>query len=65
MSGLIHINGMNKSYGIKHVIQNMNLDLEGGRIVGLLGPNGSGKSTLIKILAGVLIVLLRENYQMV
>ncbi|MGN0328208.1 MAG: ABC transporter ATP-binding protein [Lachnospira sp.] len=54
MSGLIHINGMNKSYGIKHVIQNMNLDLEGGRIVGLLGPNGSGKSTLIKVLAGVL-----------
>ncbi|MDO5382480.1 MAG: ABC transporter ATP-binding protein [Eubacteriales bacterium] len=54
MSGLIHINGMNKSYGIKHVIQNMNLELEGGRIVGLLGPNGSGKSTLIKILAGVL-----------
>ena len=32
----------------------MNLNLEGGKIIGLLGPNGSGKSTLIKILGGVL-----------
>lgn len=39
---------------MKHVINDMNLELEGGKIVGLLGPNGSGKSTLIKMLGGVL-----------
>lgn len=54
MSGLIQINNLNKSYGMKHVINDMNLELEGGKIVGLLGPNGSGKSTLIKMLGGVL-----------
>ncbi len=54
MSGLIQINNLNKSYGMKHVISDMNLELEGGKIVGLLGPNGSGKSTLIKMLGGVL-----------
>ena len=54
MSGLIQINNLNKSYGMKHVINDMHLELEGGKIVGLLGPNGSGKSTLIKMLGGVL-----------
>lgn len=54
MSGLIQINNLNKSYGMKHVISDMKLELEGGKIVGLLGPNGSGKSTLIKMLGGVL-----------
>ena len=54
MSGLIQINNLNKNYGMKHVISDMNLELEGGKIVGLLGPNGSGKSTLIKMLGGVL-----------
>lgn len=54
MSSLITIEGLNKSYAYKPVIQNMNINFDGGRIIGLLGPNGSGKSTLIKTLAGVL-----------
>nr|WP_246541293.1 ABC transporter ATP-binding protein [Peptoniphilus ovalis] len=38
----------------KHkVLDNLNLDLEGGQIVGLVGSNGSGKSTLLRILAGL------------
>lgn len=32
----------------------LSLQLESGKIVGLLGPNGSGKTTLIKILNGLL-----------
>lgn len=54
MSDIVQISGLNKSYGYKQVIKDMNLNLEGGKIIGLLGPNGSGKSTLIKILGGVL-----------
>ncbi|MGN0340801.1 MAG: ABC transporter ATP-binding protein [Lachnospira sp.] len=54
MSNIVQISGLNKSYGYKQVIKDMNLNLEGGKIIGLLGPNGSGKSTLIKILGGVL-----------
>lgn len=54
MSDIVQISGLNKSYGYKQVIKDMNLNLEGGKIIGLLGPNGSGKSTLIKILGGIL-----------
>ena len=54
MSDIVQISGLNKSYGYKQIIKDMNLNLEGGKIIGRLGPNGSGKSTLIKILGGVL-----------
>lgn len=36
------------------VLQNLNMNLLGGKIVGLLGPNGCGKSTLIKLISGLL-----------
>ena len=32
----------------------LDLELERGRIVGLLGPNGSGKTTLLRVLAGLM-----------
>ncbi|MCD8098481.1 MAG: ABC transporter ATP-binding protein [Lachnospiraceae bacterium] len=43
-----------KSYGRTPALRGVNLELESGRIIGLLGPNGSGKTTLIKILNGLL-----------
>ncbi len=36
------------------VLHNLNMNLSGGKIVGLLGPNGCGKSTLIKLISGLL-----------
>ncbi len=54
MGALVECKGLKKSYGKKPVIHGMNLELEPGKIIGLLGPNGSGKTTLIKILAGIL-----------
>lgn len=36
------------------VLNNFNLNLQSGKIVGLLGPNGCGKSTLIKLISGIL-----------
>ncbi len=36
------------------VINNMNISLPEGKIIGLLGPNGCGKSTLMKTIAGLL-----------
>ncbi len=37
-----------------NVLENFNLTLPAGKIIGLLGPNGCGKSTLIKMIAGIL-----------
>lgn len=57
MENIVEIKDLNKSYGNKEVIKNMNLNIPKGKVVGLLGPNGSGKSTLIKLING----LLHEN----
>lgn len=37
------------------VLQDLNINLTGGKIVGLLGPNGCGKSTLLKLISGLLV----------
>ena len=46
--------GLTKKYGSLPALDNLNLELPRGKIIGLLGPNGSGKTTLIKLLAGLL-----------
>ena len=45
---------LGKKYGSFPALQNVNLTLGQGRIIGLLGPNGSGKTTLIKLLNGLI-----------
>lgn len=45
----INIRNLNKSYGKKQALKNVNLHLENG-MYGLLGPNGAGKTTLMRIL---------------
>ncbi len=37
------------------VLHNLNINLTGGKIIGLLGPNGCGKSTLLKLVSGILV----------
>ena len=51
---VLECTGVSKKYGKKEVLKNINLQLERGKIIGLLGPNGSGKTTLIKIINGLL-----------
>ncbi len=57
MENIVEIKNLSKSYYKKKALNNINLKLEKGKVIGVLGPNGSGKTTLIKILAGIL----REN----
>lgn len=52
---LVSIRGLTKRYGKIIALDNVNLELPPGRIIGLLGPNGSGKTTLIKLMNGLLV----------
>jgi ABC-2 type transport system ATP-binding protein len=54
MEAILKLHKVNKSYGSFPALKNVDLELEPGRIMGILGPNGSGKTTLIKIVAGLL-----------
>lgn len=45
---------LNKSFGDKKVLEDVNLTVPKGKIIGLLGKNGTGKSTLIKIINDLL-----------
>ena len=45
---------LNKKFGEKHVLKNVNLTIPRGKIIGLLGKNGTGKSTLIKLINDLL-----------
>lgn len=54
MSTILECKDLTKQYGRFTALNNINLTLESGHIVGLLGPNGSGKTTLIKIINGLL-----------
>lgn len=54
MSELLKCEKLTKNYGGLLALNNIDLTVENGKIVGLLGPNGSGKTTFIKILNGLL-----------
>jgi ATP-binding cassette ChvD family protein len=50
---VIRAQGVSKSYGERLIIDDLNLDVPPGSLVGVIGPNGAGKTTLLKIIAGL------------
>jgi len=50
---IYHMAGLNKAYGTKKVLENLNLSFYPDAKIGILGPNGSGKSTVLRIMAGL------------
>lgn len=54
MKPILELRNVNKTYDKKEALKNVSLQLEPGKVVGLLGPNGSGKSTMIKLINGLL-----------
>lgn len=49
---LLKVTDVNKSYGKRDILKNINLDCRVGEIIGILGRNGTGKSTLLKLIFG-------------
>ena len=54
METVLKTTELTKIYGAVRALDQLNLQLPAGKIIGLLGPNGSGKTTLIKLAAGLL-----------
>ena len=50
---MIQIDNLAFSYGSKEVLRNITMNLEPGKIYGLLGENGVGKTTLLTLLCGL------------
>ena len=51
---LLECINVNKSFGDKEVLKDINLKVSSGKIIGLLGKNGTGKTTLIKLINDLL-----------
>ena len=52
---MITVKELNKSFGSKSVLENINIDFEPGKVYGLLGRNGAGKTTLMRILSNYIV----------
>jgi len=49
---VIELRGLRKAYGERVLMEDVNLVIPAGAIVGIIGPNGAGKSTLFRMIAG-------------
>jgi len=45
---------LSKSFGSRHAVKNISVDISNGEIVGLLGPNGAGKTTSFYMIVGLI-----------
>ncbi|GIG67843.1 ABC transporter ATP-binding protein [Phytomonospora endophytica] len=54
MSTVLRARALGKKYKQRWALQNCNLNVPSGRVVGLVGPNGAGKSTLLNLASGML-----------
>src|SRR2546425_13367087 len=52
--GVIRARGLSRSYGGRPAVQDVDLRVEAGEVVGFLGPNGAGKTTTLRMLVGLL-----------
>ena len=53
MTKLIEFNKVQKKYGDKYAIKELDLAIEEGEIFVLVGPSGSGKTTSLKMINGL------------
>jgi ABC-type sugar transport system ATPase subunit len=49
---LIELKGVSVKHGSKYAVQNINLSIRKGQIVGIIGKSGSGKTTILRAIAG-------------
>jgi ABC-2 type transport system ATP-binding protein len=50
---IVRVDGLSKTYGRVHALENVGFSIRAGEILGLIGPNGAGKTTLFECVAGL------------
>jgi ABC-2 type transport system ATP-binding protein len=50
---VVRVDGLSKTYGRLHALENVGFSIRAGEILGLIGPNGAGKTTLFECVAGL------------
>lgn len=53
MMSVLKAEGVTKAYNGRRVVDQVNLEINGGEVVGLLGPNGAGKTTTFHMMVGL------------
>lgn len=54
MNHAISLRGVRKTFGTKVAIENLDLEISTGDVIGLIGPNGAGKTTTIRVIMSIL-----------
>ena len=52
-NAILKLDKISLKFGRKSILDNLNLQLNNGQILGLLGPNGVGKSTIFNLITGL------------
>jgi len=52
-SSTLSVHNLQKSYGVRRVVQDVSLEVVSGEVIGLLGPNGAGKTTSFYMIVGL------------
>ena len=53
MNKLLEVKELTYRKNLKTILDNVNLDVDSGKIIALLGENGAGKTTLMRVIVGI------------
>jgi len=53
VEALVRVDGLSKTYGRLHALEDVGFSIRAGEILGLIGPNGAGKTTLFECVASL------------